>query len=322
MNLRIGLLLAVLFCTIHHVSGQVEWHRRTDKIISGACKAVVYKNKIYVTSTNADQRIVIEEYNPLNDTWVLKKAVSHTENAGEFCLVATPSGIFIIGGYRAGYSLNTVEKYDVDKDTFLLMQDMPIGLDCAVAVSMENLIYVIGGRSAIDSPLSDKVYTFDPVKATWIEKKPAPTARVESHAIVFNNKIYLFGGYVSSNNSGDIDRCNNIIDEYDPVTDLWNAGELDYAPGKTSIGMGVIKNKIYFVVADFGHAGPIAEQVFKYDPLSKTAARIADRSELTWLMGTASLKDSIYFIGGIKGEFPDGERQRATLILSLPGPDE
>jgi N-acetylneuraminic acid mutarotase len=316
MTKRIILWCIILSAGAHPVLSQVKWQARASRPIAGACKAVVYKNKIYIASTDTEQRIIIEEYNPEIDRWVSKKAKSHMENAGEFSLAATGPGIYIFGGYRDGASLDHMEKFNVENDTFIIMKNMPIGLDCATAVSMNNVIYIMGGRSADNSPLSGRLFSYDPFLDSWEEKQSTAYGRVESHAVALNGKIYLFGGYISSDFSGNIDKCDNRIDIYDPVSDSWNSGGIDFAPGKTSIGMGVIRNMIYFVVADFGSTGPVTEEIFKYDPLSKSAVKTGDRAELTWLMGVVSLDDIIYFIGGIKGEFPTGERQNSTLMLS------
>jgi hypothetical protein len=108
----------------------------------------------------------------------------------------------------------------------------------------------------------------------------------------------------------------NKMDVYDPVSDSWKLGESDLVDSnKNPLGMGMIQNEVYFLVMATG-----AEELFKYNPESRSTVRLTDRSDLTWLMGTVSLNDSIYFIGGIKGDFPNGEQQNSTLILKSISP--
>jgi N-acetylneuraminic acid mutarotase len=282
---------------------------------------VTCKGKIYVASTNAGNRIVMEEYDPVRDTWRLKKAISHTVNGGEFCAAATEAGIFFMGGWTdtslhkigKGISLVNMEKYDIEKDTFIKLDNMPIGLDCAAAVSVNNMIYIMGGRARDTDPLSNKIYMYDPAKDVWTEKKASSHGRAEAHVVNIQGKIYLFGGYRNNPASNEL-MIDNKMDVYDPVSDSWTLGDTDLvSPEKNPLGMGVIQNEIYFLVTGTG-----SEEVFKYDPVLRSTRRIAGRTDLTWLMGTVSLNDSIYFIGGIKGDFPNGERQNTTLLLRLP----
>jgi N-acetylneuraminic acid mutarotase len=314
------MLMILLYFPVFPANSQVEWKTCANRIISGPCKAVTCKGKIYVASTNAGNRMVMEEYDPVSDTWTLKKAISRTINGGEFCAAATEAGIFFMGGWTdtsllkigKGISLVNMEKYDVEKDTFINLDNMPIGLDCAAAVSVNNMIYIMGGRAKDTDPLSDKMYMYDPAKAVWTEKHASSHGRAEAYGVNMDGKIYLFGGYRNNpvNNELMID---NKMDVYDPSTDSWTLGDADLVEAeKNPLGMGAIQHNLYFLVM-----AKDSEEVYSYDPILRSTVKLAGRPDLTWLMGTVSLNDAIYLIGGIKGDFPYGERQSLTVLLRL-----
>jgi N-acetylneuraminic acid mutarotase len=306
----IGLLL-VLFCNIFPINGQVEWQTKANRLISGQCKAVAYKGKIYVSTNNTGSNFIIEEYNPKTDTWLIKKAVSHIKNGGEYCIAATDAGIYIMGGYWNNAPSKKMEKYDVEKDTFLMLNDMPAGLDCATAASVNNNIFIIGGSPDNDILASNKVYAYNADNDNWTEKQGAPNSRREAQAEVIQDKIYLFGGFTQQGPK-------NSIDVYDPKTNSWAENNYNLmGNNKLLIGMGVAKNEIYFISGIINNNGVNTEELFKYNPESNSVIKVSDLFDLTWLMGRVSLHDSIYFIGGIKGEFPNGEKQNSTLLLRL-----
>lgn len=308
MKTQFFILLLLVCGTFQAVNGQPEWKTKANRSLSGQCKAVVYKEKIYVSSINTENHFVIEEYNPSTDTWELKKAVSEITNFGEYSMASTDEGIFIMGGYLNNVPSNKMIKYDVEKDVFTTLDNMPTGLDCATAISVNNLIYVMCGSPDNNIQSSNKVYQYDPEKALWSEKQAAPVSRREAQAVVIQSKIYLFGGFGSTNS--------NTMNIYDPVTDVWTTGKNDVALNKYLITMGVLNDKIYLITGIFSNNAVISEELFMYDPVTDLAIKISDRTTLTWLMGTVSINDSIYIIGGIKGVFPTGEKQNSTLLLT------
>lgn len=252
----------------------------------------------------------MEEYNPATNTWLLKKAVSHSKNGGEYCIAATDAGIFILGGYWNNIPSKTMEKYDVEKDTFILMNDMPVGLDCATAASVNNILYMMGGSPGNDVIASNKVYAYDAVNDQWSQKQSSPNSRREAQAEVIKGKIYLFGGFTQQGPK-------NTIDVYDPTTDSWVENKNNLMRNdQLLIGMGTAKDEIYFIAGTFNNNAVTTAEVLNYHPETNTVIKIANRTDLTWLMGRVSINDSIYFIGGIKGEFPNGAKQNATLLLT------
>lgn len=310
MKTRISAFLLVVCCNVYTVYSQVEWKTKANKLIPGQCKAVTYKGKIYVSSLNAAGNFLIEEFNPATNTWMLKKGVSHSKNAGEYCMAATEAGVFILGGYWNNTPSKTMEKYDTEKDTFILMNDMPVGLDCATAASVNNTIYLMGGSPGNTNLASNKVYAYDAVNGQWSQKQFSPNGRREAQAEVIKGKIYLFGGFAQSGPK-------NTVDVYDPLTDSWVENKNSIMRNdQLLIGMGAANDELYFIGGTFSNNGVTSAELFNYRPATNTVIKIANRSDLTWLMGRVSLNDSIYFIGGIKGEFPNGPKQNATYLLS------
>jgi len=160
--------------------------------------AATVNGKIYVfgggtgaVSGSGNRFDVVEEYNPITDTWTTKNNLSTVRDMTAAAVVNNK--IYLIGG-----NLSTLnEEYDPVTDTWTTKAPMLTGRRYPGAAVINNKIYVIGGFRHM-TPNEE----YDPITDTWTTKAPMPTGRYATGATaVVNNKIYVLGGYPNMANN-------------------------------------------------------------------------------------------------------------------------
>ncbi|NWL89547.1 hypothetical protein DMN77_18525 [Paenibacillus sp. 79R4] len=100
--------------------------------------------------------------------------------------------------------------------------DLPEPRMGAAAVTVNGKIYVFGGASDSNQAFKGKkqknTYEYDPSTNIWVKKTDMPTARAGLSAVVYNNKVYVIGGYLDV---GTTLQRTNKVEVYDPSTDTW-----------------------------------------------------------------------------------------------------
>src|SRR6266567_1100522 len=203
----------------------------------------------------------LQRYDPVLDAWTTLTSMN-TTRAGAAAAVID-DGIFVIGGRQStggpcsgGPYLNTVEKYDIDTDTWSAVAQLPSARSDLAAVAHGGKIFVFGGCN--DTGVTDEVDMYDPQTNTWTTGlAPMPTKRASLVAGHSGNQVYAIGGTdgVSASNANEV---------YDIPSDTWSAN----APMTTrrqEAGVNSHGGRIYVV----GGATPVhgtstdANEVFK-----------------------------------------------------------
>lgn len=110
--------------------------------------------------------------------------------------------LFVAGGYTYnGSALNVVKKarsYDVEKDTWEDLPDLPVPLYGAAGAVLNGVFYVVGGFDADGKPLNS-VYSFSLTAGDrWLTPPPMPTPRGQLAVAVFQNMLWAIGGIGTS----------------------------------------------------------------------------------------------------------------------------
>jgi len=140
----------------------------------------------------------LERYDPVLDAWTTLASMN-TARAGAAAAVID-DGIFVIGGRQStsgpcsgGPYLDTVEKYDIDTNTWSPVAPLPNQRSDMAAVAHGGKIYVFGGCSS--TGVTKEVDIYDPQTNTWtIGAMPMPTARASLVAGHSGDKVYAIGG--------------------------------------------------------------------------------------------------------------------------------
>ena len=181
------------------------------------------------------------EYDPATDKWTKKTPMpvpAHHEALAEY-----RGKIYVFGGFvsqmkpgqrgLAGWQpVDNAWEYDPVADSWKALAPIPTKRGSAAAVEVGGKIYVIGG--AIPEPGSNEVAllpttatrsvgtneAYDPDTNKWETRSPMPTPRNHTFSGAVNGKIYVIGGRISN---AFITVASNldIVEEYDPATNLW-----------------------------------------------------------------------------------------------------
>lgn len=151
--------------------------------------ASVVNNKIYVIGGDISPYNQVEEYDPATDTWSAR-AVMPT---GRYNATAEAynNRIYVMGGYpKAPY--DQVQEYNPATNIWAPKATMPTGRYGLYSGVYNSQIYAIGGGASV-------IETFDPAGDAWTKiDSNLQTARAYHTATLYNNKVYVFGGYNGS----------------------------------------------------------------------------------------------------------------------------
>ena len=207
-------------------------------------------------------------YNPSSDTWNASLAPMPTGRAG-LAAAVVGNAIYAIGGRTftggpcSGFGfaeLATVERYDIDTDTWTTVAPLPTPRSDLAAATVGGKIYVFGGCRGSGTVLAD-VDVYNPITDTW-STTPAdlPTARAAMYAVAQKgNEVYVIGGWDG------IGFGLATNEAYKVSTDSWTTGLPPMPTARAEGGAAGHGGRIYIVGGarpGFG-ASVAANEVFK-----------------------------------------------------------
>ena len=111
------------------------------------------------------------------------------------------------------------EIYDPATDTWSAAPDMPSARQDLGAVSLNGILYTMGGWDPAASPeMLDVVEAFDPIRKTWTTLAPMPTRRSGMGVGVLHGLLIVIGG-------GDSKTVFPTVEAFDPVRGRWSTLE-------------------------------------------------------------------------------------------------
>jgi hypothetical protein len=142
-----------------------------------------------------------------------------------------PAGYSVVNGYTAGN--NWVSSG---------LAGMPTPRVGMAAVSLNGLIYVIGGNGASTGNPTATVEAYNPVSNTWTSLAPMNTARLLPAAVALNGLIYVIGGgsvSIAPPTTG-------AVEVYNPGTNTWTVLNSMPTP-RYALGAVVVNGLIYAI---------------------------------------------------------------------------
>jgi len=173
-------------------------------------------------------------FDTVNLKWLPKPKVSgcipYSRDGHTACNIN--NNMYIFGGYVEETDLFSNDIYVLDLKTYVWKYLRVNGIppswrDFHSAVAYDNKMFVFGGRSDREGPnhSQQEIYCnvityFDTANNTWVEPVTTgqlPCGRRSHSAFVYNNSIFIFGGY-----NGTTNKHFNDLYKYDPQTRVWS----------------------------------------------------------------------------------------------------
>lgn len=168
---------------------------------------------------------------------------------------------------------------------------------------VDGKLYVFGAYSGGGTGVINFVEEYAPATNTWTSKAPMPTTRTAGPAVVYNGEIYIFGGSLAG---PDPRSSTNVVEAYNPATNLWRTNITPMPIALTSAAVAVVGNKAYVLGGGYRENGVIkvSNTVMVYDFLTDTWTANG-YAPLPLPRGTAYsgaapvIEGKIYLIGGM-----------------------
>lgn len=153
--------------------------------------------------------------------------------------------IYVAGGFGPpDRTVATVEVYDIAADAWERGPDLPVAVNHAMAVALDETVYVLGGYLAVGGP-SDQAFALE--DGRWNALPPMPEPRAAGGAAVASGRIYVVGG-VGPDGVAD----NTMV--FDPNSAQWTMVAGLERP-REHMGVAGLADRIYAVG---GRAGSLA----------------------------------------------------------------
>ena len=274
----------------------------------------VLGGKIYVAggllSPNTGYSAHFEAYDPETDAWARLATLPQARH--HMTLTAVGGQLYGVGGFTGGFPVwqaqPTMFIYDPARNAWRAGTDLATPRAEGIAAAVDGKLYLIGGRvratpaashfdEHVDSTLNE---VFDPVRAQWSARAPAPTARNSAAYGVIGGKVYVVGGRQYGKNPDGTARQVNVptLEVYDPATDTW-ATHVPMPQAQGGLAATVLDGKLYV----FGGEQWVPEQkVFAdswvYDPATDRWSALPPLPTPRHGLGAATLGKRVHVFGG------------------------
>ena len=143
----------------------------------------------------------------------MRKLKPMNENRSGHTAAVLNGNIYVIGG-ECGQSnwLNSVEKYDPEKDEWTKVASMSVARGFTGATVLGNHLYVVGGRDDVN--WHNSIERYDPDADEWVLMTPMMERRAGHVVAAHQGSVYVFGGTNKKVTSRSVER-------FDPGTNTW-----------------------------------------------------------------------------------------------------
>ena len=220
------------------------------------------------------------------------------------------SYIFALSGVDSQGVTGIVERYDPTTDTWASVHDKPIPVSDVSGTVIGGKIYIPGGKLS-SGAVSNMLEIYDPQQDEWSLGRNLPVPISAYGLTSFEGKLYLFGGW-------DGEQYLDTVYEYNPETDQWSSVSV-MPTSRANPGVAIVGRKIFIIGGLNGDGATGVNEVFVPDLVSADNNPWEIQNPLPeggYAMGTTSVADSIYLIGGIN---QDGEQFSSLVFNPLTG---
>uniref|UniRef100_A0A7V6CMS9 T9SS C-terminal target domain-containing protein n=1 Tax=candidate division WOR-3 bacterium TaxID=2052148 RepID=A0A7V6CMS9_UNCW3 len=191
--------LIILFCLILFTKSFGWEFRRPLNIPRSFLIAPSVLGKIYAIGgikINNEITNVVEEYDFLSDTWIIKKPMPQKRYDMGFAVF--DNKIYVFGGVSRSSSgrlivLRDLNVYDPILDTWFFKRPLPSPRAGACGLAINNRIYVFGGYDFSENYL-DEVLIYDIERDSWLFYGNMPRPRARMALSYYQPIVHIIGG--------------------------------------------------------------------------------------------------------------------------------
>lgn len=158
-----------------------------------------------------------EAYNPADNTWELiaSMPMSYHAHAG----AVYGDHIYVSGGYSGNHFTPDTQRYDPSNNQWEDMAAMLTPRGWHVMCAAHDKLYVFGGCNLNVNQQAQPVMQsecYDPSTDQWTIINPLSISHKEASCVVYNDQIYVLGGYNVQTKTGQ-----KLVSRYDIYTGIW-----------------------------------------------------------------------------------------------------
>ncbi|ASK51350.1 BTB kelch-domain protein [Eptesipox virus] len=268
-----------------------------DKIVSKKYLRPRYSTTgtLYSVNCYGEEYATIERFSLKHETW--EKYIKIPDERTRFNVVSINEFIFIIGGYKFSFPINSVIVYNTITNEW---RKSPSLLQCrsdCCSVVINNIIYTFGGRSNNTSSILNTVESLDITmkELKWRSELNMPIEKSNMGIVALHNKIYIIGGIISFI---PYNKYTNSVESYDIIKKKW-VNETPITIKANYVSATCHNNKIYAicnVIQDI-----YISEFYSYDVDNKIWTQLPLICVPKQLCALISYADDLYSVGGFHG---------------------
>lgn len=215
----------------------------------------------------------------------------------------TAGRVLVIGGYgAAGRPTSGVYAYDPTNDRWTARASLPVPRAAGVAVAVNGLVHVLGGRAPSGDTAEHDVY--DPVHDRWSLAAPMPTPRDHAAAAVLGGTIWVAGGRPGAKTT---------LEGFGVRTGRWITGLPGLPLGRSSLAGAAWRGMFVVVGGESAGESTAYRNVDGYDPSTRRWRRLPTMPGARQGIGAVVDGQSLLVPGG--GPAAGAAQQTDTLLV-------
>jgi N-acetylneuraminic acid mutarotase len=195
--------------------------------------------------------------------------------------------------------LGKVDAYDPTTNAWTMKVAIPTRRSGLAAVTVGNLVYVIGGDNAVAPTATANVFhplstieSYDPNTNNWLTRAPMPTARERFAAAAVGKVIYVFGGLVPNGTSV---KSTASVEAYDTMSNSWSA-KTPLTSARNALGAAVVNGIVYVIGGRTDGTPSELDLVEAYDPVADAWTTKAPLLAIRGGLSAAPINGKIYAV--------------------------
>jgi serine/threonine-protein kinase PknK len=216
---------------------------------------------------------------------------------------------YVVGGFEStnGATTAAVERYDLRRDRWRRVREMPVALNHATAVSYRGRVFVHGGYASatgLQEPTT-VLLRYNPQRNRWRRLASSATPRAAHAAAVIGDRLYVAGG---ANDSGSL----RSLEIYSFRRNRWTKGPDFPGPARNHTG-GVASGGRFYVLAGRDNGNLSAAE--RYDPQRRAWERLPPLRTARGGIAAVRLRDGRIVVFGGEELTPGGQTIAAVELF-------